>query len=64
MALRPRAAGEPSEPYMLGDLTIDCAERRVTLAGRALHLTATEYGLLAGMSACAGQARTMSGEGG
>ena len=32
-ALRRRAASEPSEPYVLGDLTIDYAERRVTLAG-------------------------------
>ena len=30
-ALRKRAATEPSEPYVLGDLTIDYAERRVTL---------------------------------
>ena len=35
-ALRKREApewAEPSEPYVLGELTIDYAERRVTLAG-------------------------------
>ena len=46
-ALRKRAASEPSEPYVLGDLTIDYAERRVTLAGRPLPLIAMEYRLLA-----------------
>ncbi len=56
-ALR-RAAGEPSEPYVLGDLTIDHAARRVTLAGRPLHLTATEYGLLAELSANGGRVLT------
>ena len=32
--LRKRAATEPSEPYVLGDLKSDYAERRVSLAGR------------------------------
>ena len=32
--LRKRAATEPSEPYVLGDLKNDYAERRVSLAGR------------------------------
>ena len=31
--LRRREVPKPSEPYMLGDLTIDYDERRVTLAG-------------------------------
>ena len=57
-ALRRRAAAEPAEPYVLGDLTIDYAARRVTLAGEALHLTATEYGLLAELSAHAGRVLT------
>ena len=57
-ALRRRAAAEPSEPYVLGDLTIDYAARRVTLAGEPLHLTATEYGLLAELSANAGRVLT------
>ena len=42
-ALRRRAASEPSAPYVLGDLTIDYAERRVTLAGRPFPFIAMEY---------------------
>ena len=57
-ALRKRAASEPSEPYVLGDLTIDYAERRVTLAGRPVQLTAIEYGLLFELSANAGRVMT------
>ena len=57
-ALRKRVAEEPPEPYVLGDLTIDYAERRVTLAGRPVRLTATEYGLLAELSANAGRVLT------
>ena len=33
---------EPSEPFVLGDLTIDYAERLVTVDGRSVQLTATE----------------------
>ena len=57
-ALRKRVASEPSEPYVLGDLTIDYAERRVTLAGRPLPLIAMEYRLLAELSANAGRLLT------
>ena len=57
-ALRKRAASEPSEPYVLGDLTIDYAERRVSLAGRPLPLIAMEYRLLAELSANAGRMLT------
>ena len=57
-ALRKRAATEPSEPYVLGDLRIDYAERRVTLAGRPLPLIAMEYRLLAELSANAGRLLT------
>ena len=49
---------EPSEPYVLGELTIDYAERRVTLAGRPVQLTAIEYGLLFELSANAGRVMT------
>ena len=42
-ALRRRA--EP-DPFRLGDLAIDYARRRVTVAGRAVELTATEFELL------------------
>ena len=57
-ALRLRAAAEPLEPYVLGDLVVDYDERSVTLAGRRLHLTPTEYRLLAELSANAGQMLT------
>ena len=48
-ALRRRAGphlAEPSEPYSLGDLTIDYAGHRVAVAGRPVRLTPTEYALL------------------
>ena len=60
-ALRKREApewAEPSEPYVFGDLTVDYAERRVTLAGRPVQLTAIEYGLLFELSANAGRVLT------
>ena len=60
-ALRKREApewAEPSEPYVLEDLTVDYAERRVTLAGRPVQLTAIEYGLLFELSANAGRVLT------
>ena len=57
-ALRRRVTVEPSEPYVLGDLTIDYARRRVSLAGRQVQLTPTEYGMLAELSAHAGRVLT------
>ncbi len=57
-ALRRRTAPEPSESYVLGDLTIDYAGRRVTLAGRPVNLTPTEYRVLVELSADAGQVVT------
>ncbi len=54
-ALRRRAAAEPAEPYVRGELTIDHAGRTVTLAGRVVHLTPTEYRVLAELAANAGQ---------
>ena len=60
-ALRKREApewAEPSEPYVFGDLAIDYAERRVTLAGRPVQLTAIEYGLLFELSVNAGRVLT------
>ena len=49
---------ELSEPYVLGDLTIDYAERRVTVAGRPVQLTTTEYELLFELSVNAGRVLT------
>ena len=60
-ALRKREApewAEPSEPFVLGELTIDYAQRRVTLAGRPVQLTAIEYELLFELSANAGRVMT------
>ena len=57
-ALRRRAAAEPSKPYVLGDLTIDYAARRVTVAGQPVHLLPLEYRLLAELSASAGRVLT------
>ena len=49
---------EPPEPFVLGDLIIDYAERAVTVAGRRVHLTATEYKLLFELSAATGHVLT------
>ena len=49
---------ESLEPYVLGDLTIDYAKRRVTVANRPVKLSATEYGLLFELSVNAGQVVT------
>ena len=60
-ALRRRAApelAEPSEPYRRGELTVDYAERRVSLGGRAVRLTDIEYRLLVELSVNAGRVLT------
>ena len=57
-ALRRREVPEPREPYVLGDLTIDYAERRVTLAGRPVRLVPMEYRMLTELSASAGRVLT------
>ena len=57
LALR-RRAGPGREPFRLGDLAIDYEERRVTMAGRRVRLTATEYGLLRALSLNAGGVTT------
>ena len=48
----------PSEPYRLGELTIDYAERLVTVDGRRLELTAIEYRLLVELSISDGRVVT------
>ena len=48
----------PQEPYVSGDLTVNYAERRVTVADRPVHLTATEYRILFELSANAGAVLT------
>ena len=57
-ALLRRAVSEPPEPYTLGDLTINYARRRVTLADRPLHLLPMEYRMLAELSTNAGRVVT------
>ena len=54
-ALRRRAG---LEPVVLGELTIDHEQRRATLAGRPLELTATEYELLRALALKAGKVAT------
>ena len=54
-ALRGRA--EP-EPFVLGDLAIHYDERRVTVAGRPVELTATEFELLRALALNAGRVST------
>ena len=49
---------EPSEPFRLGDLAIDYEGRRVTLGGRRVELTTTEYELLRVLSVNAGRIMT------
>ena len=48
----------PTEPYIRGDLTVNFAERRVYLAGRAVQLTDLEYRFLFELSVNAGQVLT------
>ena len=60
-ALRRRAApdvAEPFEPFRVGVLAIDYAQRRVRLAGRTVELTPTEYGLLYELSVHASRVLT------
>ncbi len=46
------------DPFVLGDLTIDYARRRVSVGGRSVALTATEYDLLRALSLGAGRVLT------
>ena len=62
-ALSKRAApgqGGQAAPYVKGELTINYAERLVTVGGRAVPLTATEYRMLAMLSSNAGRVLTHS----
>ena len=51
-------AGSTPEPFVLGDLAIHYEQRRVSVAGRLVHLTATEYDLLRILSVNAGRVLT------
>ena len=47
-----------AEPYLIGDLTIDYAQRRVIVAGSPVDLTDIEYRMLVELSANAGRILT------
>ena len=57
-ALRRRTLSEPAIPCVVGDLTINYAERLVTLAGKPIDLTAIQYRLLVELSVNAGRVLT------
>lgn len=54
----PLSQDAPSKPFVLNDLVIDYALRRVTLAGRQVDLTDTEYRVLVELSTNAGRIMT------
>lgn len=49
---------EAGPPFVLGDLTVNFAERRVSLAGREVSLSATEYKILYALATNAGRPMT------
>ena len=58
MSLRRRSVRDRAvsrEPFLLGDLSIDYGQRRVTVAGQEVTLTDTEYRLLYEFSVNVGQ---------
>ena len=55
---RKRTAAGPSEPFVLGELTIDYAGRSVTVAEQRVRLTDIEYRLLVELSIHKGQVVT------
>ncbi len=57
-AIRKLEANIQPESYVCGDLKIDFNERRVTLAGRPVRLTAIEYRTLAELAANSGKVLT------
>jgi two-component system, OmpR family, KDP operon response regulator KdpE len=52
--------GEPSPVFAVGDLRMDLVKRQVTVAGAPVHLTPTEYKLLATLVRNAGKVLTHS----
>ena len=55
-ALRRQALSRHTEPYRVADLTVDYITRIVTVEGRAVRLTPTEYKLLSELCTNAGRA--------
>ena len=61
LVARVRAAlrrSEDPEPFAVGEIAIDYRQRRVTIGGKAVELTATEYELLRVLSLNAGRVVT------
>lgn len=52
------AGGPPVRAFVAGDLTVDLAARRVTVAGREVHLTKTEFKVLSVLVRHAGKVVT------
>ena len=52
------ARGRTTEPFRVDDLEVDYTERRVTVAGQEVNLTATEYRLLFELAVSAGRVLT------
>ncbi len=53
-----RAADDPARPITVGDVDVDPASRRVTRAGAVVHLTPTEFDLLAFLAEAPGRVFT------
>jgi two-component system alkaline phosphatase synthesis response regulator PhoP len=51
-------AGDADEPIVVGDVTIDPSRRSVSVAGRAVEMTATEFELLAHLASRPGRVFT------
>ena len=51
----PARKAVPSDPFSLGDLTIDYTRRQVTIAGRPVNLTGIEYRLIEELSLSPGR---------
>lgn len=58
VALRHRAGGSSSNEIIVGDITINLADRRVCRAGSEVRLTRKEYGLLAELARSPGRVIT------
>ncbi len=56
LGARTCALPAPDEPFVLDDLTIDYATRRVTVWGNTVELTSTEFDLVAALPIEAGRA--------
>jgi two-component system KDP operon response regulator KdpE len=53
-----KAGNRPDSVFRSGDLSVDLERREVQVAGRAVHLTPTEYSLLTALIADAGRVLT------